>query len=279
MEEMKNPLEAQECFYLRTSLDWMDGQSQRLDKCVVLVVERGDAALLVEEKEYAVDAGQMAFLGPGIPVRKLRSSDNFMASLAAFPPFMLRDVAQRLEPRFMLHLFSQVVWGMGMKGRRFFRHFMGLFRFAMDGYGSGFTRELVQKSVDMLLFGFYELYGSVQMEAGGVESSRSRELFRNFIGLLHECYTREHEVQFYAAKLCISAKYLTQVTKAMLGHTPKQIIDETLLQEAMKMLDQNNSSIQDISASLGFPDQSYFGRFFKRMKLMSPQQYRLRAKR
>ena len=65
----------------------------------------------------------------------------------------------------------------------------------------------------------------------------------------------------------------------MIGRTPKQIIDETLLQEAMKRLDKNDSSIQEISVGLGFPDQSYFGRFFKRMKQMSPQQYRLRSKR
>ena len=65
----------------------------------------------------------------------------------------------------------------------------------------------------------------------------------------------------------------------MIGRTPKQIIDETLMHEAMKLLDKNNSSIQDISVSLGFPDQSYFGRFFKRLKHMSTQQYRLRSKR
>ena len=80
---------------------------------------------------------------------------------------------------------------------------------------------------------------------------------------LHEHLTREHEVQFYAGKLCISSKYLTQVSKGMIGRTPKQIIDETLMHEAMKLLDKNNSSIQDISVSLGFPDQSLFRTLFQ----------------
>ena len=80
----------------------------------------------------------------------------------------------------------------------------------------------------------------------------------------------------YANCLCISAKYLTQISKRVIGRTPKQIIDDRLLHEAMKMLDMNNSSIQDISVRLGFPDQSYFGRFFKRMKQVSPQQYRVK---
>ena len=76
--------------------------------------------------------------------------------------------------------------------------------------------------------------GAARLENLSLDSSRSRELFRNFMELLHEHLTREHEVQFYAGKLCISSKYLTQVSKGMIGRTPKQIIDETLMHEAMK---------------------------------------------
>ena len=162
---------------------------------------------------------------------------------------MLRDSTERMEPRFLLLLFTQVIWGLDAENRKLVEHFRELFRFAVADYGRGYTRELVLSLVNGLVYGAYEMCGA------------------------------EHEVQFYAGKLCISSKYLTQVSKGMIGRTPKQIIDETLMHEAMKLLDKNNSSIQDISVSLGFPDQSYFGRFFKRLKHMSPQQYRLRSKR
>ena len=179
----------------------------------------------------------------------------------------------------MLLLFTKVVWTVDARKRKLFHNFCELFRFATAGYGSGYTRELATSLVCSLIYGFYELVDAAQFGEVPVESSRARELFRRFMELLHEHLMREHEVQFYAGELCVSAKYLTQITKGILGHTPKQIIDETLLQEAMRLLDRNDSSIQEISVSLGFPDQSYFGRFFKRLKQMSPQQYRLRSKR
>ena len=277
MEDL-NPVLSKECFYLRTSLDWAEPKEFRLDKCIFIVVEKGRGTLQLGGEEYEVDRNRLLFLRPELPMRKVRSSADFSVSLSAFPPFMLRDCAQRLEPRFMMLLFTKTVWVVGRRARKLACYFSELFGFATDGYGRGYTRELALNLVGGLVYGFYEMVGNAQLGEFSIESSRSRELFRNFMDLLHENLVREHEVQFYAGKLCISSKYLTQISKGTIGRTPKQIIDETLLQEAMKLLDRNDSSIQDISVALGFPDQSYFGRFFKRMKQMSPQQYRLRAK-
>lgn len=218
------------------------------------------------ENEYTLERNQILFMRPELPLKKLRSTTDFSVSLMAFPPSMLRDSTERMEPRFLLLLFTQVIWGLDAENRKLVEHFRELFRFAVADYGRGYTRELVLSLVNGLVYGAYEMCGAARLENLSLDSSRSRELFRNFMELLHEHLTREHEVQFYAGKLCISSKYLTQVSKGMIGRTPKQIIDETLMHEAMKLLDKNNSSIQDISVSLGFPDQSYFGRFFKRLK-------------
>ena len=279
MEENIRSLLAQECFYFRTSLNWTVESGVTLDKCLLVMVERGKASVFVGENEYTLERNQILFMRPELPLKKLRSTTDFSVSLMAFPPSMLRDSTERMEPRFLLLLFTQVIWGVDTENRKLVEHFRELFRFAVADYGRGYTRELVLSLVNGLVYGAYEMCGAARLENLSLDSSHSRELFRNFMELLHEHLTREHEVQFYAGKLCISSKYLTQVSKGMIGRTPKQIIDETLMHEAMKLLDKNNSSIQDISVSLGFPDQSYFGRFFKRLKHMSPQQYRLRSKR
>ena len=279
MVEKISSLLVRECFFLRTSLDWAGEEEFRQDKCLMISVERGRATLLVGEEEYVIDRGKLLFLRPELSVRKLVSSADFSVSLIAFPLFMLRECRQRLEPRFMLLLFTKVVWTVDARVKKLFNSFCDLFGFAMEGYGRGYTREMATSLVCSMLYGFYELVDTTQIGEAPVDSSRARELFRRFMELLHQHFAREHEVMFYAGELCISSKYLTQITKGILGHTPKQIIDETLLQEAMRLLDKNDSSIQEISVSLGFPDQSYFGRFFKRLKQMSPQQYRLRSKR
>ena len=62
MDEKLSSLLIQECFYLRTSLDWLAEMEVRQDKCLVMAGEKGRGSLLVGEEEYVVDKGVMLFL-------------------------------------------------------------------------------------------------------------------------------------------------------------------------------------------------------------------------
>lgn len=233
--------------------------------------------MAVGDDEYHIDSYRMLVLRPDFPTRLVRSSEGFRAVLMGFMPVMLHEHTQRIEPNFFLMIYTRVAWKLTDSHRNVMEHFKELFRYAAMKNG-GYRRDWVLSLVTSFVFGFYEMYGGMQEENLFPDSSRSRELFRNFMMLLHQNYRTQHEVQFYAGELCISAKYLTQITKRMIARTPKQIIDERLIHEATTLLVKNDSSIQEISNLLGFVDQSYFGRFFKRMMNMSPQQYRVRPK-
>lgn len=104
--------------------------------------------------------------------------------------------------------------------------------------------------------------------------TRKEEIYSNFISLIMENAKRHRDVSYYADKLCISARHLSSITKDVAGETPKQTIDEFLITEIKLMLTFSEMSIQQIADYLHFPDQSYFGRYFKRFTGMSPQSYR-----
>lgn len=276
MEKKVTCLPERECFCVETDLDWAREETVWLDSCCLIVVKRGSARVMVGKNAYTVGRNQLLFMRSDLPWKVQETSSDFLVTLIGFPISMLHEGIQRMEPDFLLLLFSKLVWDLNAQARRMLSHFCELFRFAVSDYGSGYSRELVMLLVTGCIYGVYKVCGQACQERSPSDSSRSRELFRRFMELLHENFSKQHEVQFYANCLCISAKYLTQISKRVIGRTPKQIIDDRLLHEAMKMLDMNNSSIQDISVRLGFPDQSYFGRFFKRMKQVSPQQYRVK---
>ena len=68
--------------------------------------------------------------------------------------------------------------------------------------------------------------------------------------LIHEHAAQEHQVAFYAEKLCITPRYLNEITaSAVNGKTPKDFIDEQLTAEIKVQLNNPDLSIAEIAAS------------------------------
>ncbi len=104
-------------------------------------------------------------------------------------------------------------------------------------------------------------------------SSRGEEILAAFMELLEENFTTEHRIRFYADKLCISTKHLSETVKSISGRGVKEWIQEYLLLEAKALLQSHRYSIQEISWKLNFANQSFFGTWFKKAAGMSPRQY------
>lgn len=269
-------MQSKDYFFLDSNLYFMQFETFSIDKYILVFVEKGTAHITLERNEYVLNANRMLLLRPNLNMKLLKASEDFRVSVLGFPRNMLHEYTQRVEPSFFLLIYTRIIWPLSDKNRPHIDSFKKLFRFAVEHEGTAYNRELILTLVSGFVFGLYALNSNIHRTERVADSSRARELFRKFMDLLHRNYTEQHEVQFYAGELCITAKYLTQITKRIIGATPKQLIDERLIHEASALLSNNNSSIQEISSRLGFVDQSYFGRFFKRMMHVSPQQYRLR---
>lgn len=82
---------------------------------------------------------------------------------------------------------------------------------------------------------------------------------------------------FYSEKLCITPRYLHQITvRYMGGRSPKQLIDEQLVAEIKVLLSEPDLSVTEIAERLHFTDQSCLTRFFKKHTGLSPRDSRLK---
>lgn len=108
----------------------------------------------------------------------------------------------------------------------------------------------------------------------GVKETRSEVLMRNFLKQVQAFHKQERKVEFYADRLCLSPKYLSQTIKSCSGKTAGEWIDEYVALEAKALLRSTNMTIQQIGDELNFPSQSFFGKYFKRLTGMSPKAYR-----
>ena len=105
-------------------------------------------------------------------------------------------------------------------------------------------------------------------------SQRQLELYDTFLSLVADKYRNAHDVSFYATAMNITPRYLAQLTRLIAAKTPKQIVDDYILDESKRQLSNTSQSIQQVATTMGFTSQIIFARFFKSKTGLSPKQYR-----
>ena len=107
-----------------------------------------------------------------------------------------------------------------------------------------------------------------------VPFSRRDEVLQKFVTQLYRNYRTQHEVRFYADQQFLTTRYFSSIIKSCSGKTPTQWIATALLVEARNLLSHTNMNIREISDALNFPNQSYFGKWFKNLTTISPLDFR-----
>ena len=109
---------------------------------------------------------------------------------------------------------------------------------------------------------------------GELGLSRSETLRQRFRELLMEECRMHREVTFYADKLCVTSDYLSKVVREYDGQSAAKWIINAVITEAKILLREPDKMINQIAIELNFPDQSTFGKFFKRNTGLSPLEYK-----
>ena len=106
------------------------------------------------------------------------------------------------------------------------------------------------------------------------KSSYSKMLFYKFLRSLSSASVKRKSVQAYASELAITPKYLSFICDKYSGCTALEWIDKFVMEDARYYLKTTNMSIKEIATRLGFPNNSFFGRYIVRHVGMSPINYR-----
>ena len=72
--------------------------------------------------------------------------------------------------------------------------------------------------------------------------------------------------------------YLSRVVSCYSGTYAKEWIERAVLLEAKVMLRHTDKTIGDISFDLGFPNESFFCKYFRRLIGQTPRDFRLLSK-
>ncbi len=263
-------------FFFRPDVHKYTGERRYVGKVLMLFAEEGCARFCIDNQYYTSDKDHMIFLHQHAEVSVEEASEDYRCVLVGLPQIIQETATLQMDISFFVMLSRVPSWELDEKMQKMVKGFYTMFEFVCNDLESSIKTDLVSSLFVLFLKVLYE---RVRNELSSYPNSthvsmNGRSLISRFGKLLRQHFREDHRVAYYADMLCVTPKYLTQVVKSTVGITPKDIIDRVLAMEALHQLKQSNLTIQQISAILGFPDQSYFGRFFKRMFHTSPTQFR-----
>ena len=118
--------------------------------------------------------------------------------------------------------------------------------------------------------------------AGGdgtaLRSRKARQVER-FRALVDEGFRERRPLDSYADALGVTPGQLSRVCRDVLGMSALDVVNARLVHEAQRELAYSALSIKQVAALLGFEDEAYFGRFFRKHTGHRPTEFRAMARR
>lgn len=164
------------------------------------------------------------------------------------------------------------------------------------------SEKTAPESIDSVLTGFTYIYGTILLDwaketadnpsaecegcraesgpydrktdniSGGSLSHENQVLVR-FREDIHSFSQKDRSVSFYAKRQYLSVKQFSRLIRKASGRKPMDLIREYVILNAKSLILTGNYSIKEISARLGFSNNSFLCRYFKSYTGISPTEF------
>ena len=250
----------------------------RLNALIIGVGTEGETSLTSNLQEFRLKKDSLFIFSPK-HILQVQSNNRFKAHLIVIAPDFLKSI--NIDTKHLMPLFLQFgslpCMELTHAESQSLRSFISMVEQELKGSETDFSSEIIGGLIAATIYKVGDILTHYLTEHPEVDSpihNRAEEYFRQFTELLGEHYKHERSVGFYARQLCITPKYLTTLIKRISGKSVSEWIDNYVILEAKTLLKYSNMSVQEIAYYLNFPNQSFFGSYFKRNAGMSPSQYK-----
>lgn len=244
---------------------------------LLLLVTKGEIKLNIDFNTYIFNEGSAIHLFPGHSVSFVGIKKNTeILAIAAGQEFMLRsgNTSSERAPDIASYIYlkkNPYVRTDKEQTEMLTREFRRI-ETTLERNDLHFRAEITRN----VFFGYLLELSEIIHACSGYEKTELKvknRLVNDFLVMI----TTEKDLRFstreYAERLCVTPQYLSKILKKTSGKTTKEWRDEMLMARGSKMLLSGKYSVQQTSYILGFPDQSTFGKFFRKRSGMSPSEF------
>ncbi|HEY8957323.1 helix-turn-helix transcriptional regulator [Chitinophaga sp.] len=125
---------------------------------------------------------------------------------------------------------------------------------------------------------YYERQYGLDQHPNTTISSRIKLYLQDYYSNLSRPVKEVPTVSSIATGLNLSPNYLTDLLRAETGKSTVSLIHEFITEQAQILLLQTGMNVSDVAYHLGFSNFAYFSRLFKKVKGVSPLEFRNQGK-
>ena len=240
------------------------------------VVTHGQAQISIDDRTYQLREGDVIICKPRNIFEKSMMSLDFNALLLFLSPEYVAQLSQMIRMEWTYSMFSssyKIFHADEMAVSRF-RLYFDLLQNRLSCPESPHKDLSLRMLFVSMAYDLHDLHKFQDEELMRQTYSSGENILRKFMQNLHDPSRPYLNVNEYANLFHITPKYFSSVCKRLTGKTANQLISDEIVRSAQIALRDSSKSVKQIAASLGFKNQSHFGRFFRQQTGVSPQQYR-----
>ncbi len=247
----------------------------KLNFTMALFCLRGRMLVRLNLKEYELNENDVLVALPGNIGECLSFHEDCQVALIAYPDTTLFNLMEAsMAVRFRKYLSCTPVIHLLQKEMQDIQSVYHLMRHCIHHTGGEFTHKILAGYLQvMCYYGYQWLTENESRQPNKETPDRQHVIFNRFISLVEKHYATERKINFYADKLCLTPKYLSNVVYQASGRHAKDWIRDYIILESKALLKSGRYTAQQVGDLLNFPNASFFGKFFKAAVGCPPKEY------
>lgn len=251
----------------------------RLDAVIFFICTHGNVSFHIDYKDHHLHKNMLLQLNRIHIMSNVRMSNDFEGYMVAISPKLAHYILDEIHAMKKLYVSlerSLLLIELTETETNCLIDIITRMIRKMAAREHAFQNYIIKNEVSNCLLEIANIYIG-QNESGAIPHdviTHKEEVAQNFISLVFSHCKCEHEVSFYAEKLCMTSGNLCRIIKVISGKTAIKWISDTLIIESKILLQKPDITIQQIADDLNFGNQSSFGKFFKKHTGKTPTEFK-----
>lgn len=266
-------MKTEECKILNSATDGEMPSRYTASHHVHILVKSGAMTFSDGRKKHEARKDDLVIWQMSNSIGEVAYSDGFEAEyLIVSPQFLVQYNPEMVwAAKGFIFIRTCPVFRLEGESLRLIENDLRLFR-SRERVQTPFQSEVAGRLLQIFLFDLWSVYrDGLTSQATTDNTSR---LFLRYLSLVQENVCTQREVAYYADRLCITPKYLSQVCRTASGISAMQWIVYYASFEIVTRLDDNERPLSDIADELGFSSLQFFSRYVRKCLGISPSEYR-----